>query len=224
MRKSSLFAWVFAVLFCGLSAVALSQEPAKTIIGAGIKGAEFSRYCPESDSTWSPCADYIRAYYGSKSDLIIGTLDAIDSQKDRARDEATYHRYWDRVLSGTLIMLAFLTTLSAAVSRTYRDETKYPLELRNFLGLMPIVMSALVTLGATFNAYYKFDQARSQNTLVAEELARLQTTIGFELMQQVSLTDKDAVEIEPKLIGDWRGQLDAIMATYRSGTKKPKSK
>jgi hypothetical protein len=215
---------MFAGLLCILVSAAAGQQPGQQQAATDTRGRELSTLCKKFTETSAPCEEYIRKYYGPKSDLIVGTLNAIDHQKDRARDEATYYKHWDRVLSGSLIVLAFLTTLSAALSRTYRDEQKYPLELRNFLGLLPIVMSALVTLGATFNSYYKFDQSRSQNTVVADELAKLQTTINFELIKQVSATDKPTVDIGLEAIGGWRDRLDAIMANYRSSDGERKKK
>ena len=224
MRRSLMLASMVAALFCVLVSAGAAQQADQQQAATDTRGRELSTLCEKFTETAAPCEKFIQKYYGPKSDLIVGTLNAIDYQKDRARKEATYYKHWDRVLSGSLIVLAFLTTLSAALSRTYRDESKYPLELRNFLGLLPIVMSALVTLGATFNSYYKFNQAHSQNTVVADELAKLQTAINFELIEQVSATDKPIVEINLEAIDGWRDRLDAIMANYRPADREAKKK
>lgn len=169
----------------------------------------------------APCNEYIEANFGPYSDLIISTVNAIDRQKDRARVEAAHNKHYDRWLSGALIVLAFLTTATAAISRTYRDE-KYSVELRNFLGLVPIIVSALVTLGATFNAYYKFDESRSKNAFVADELAKLQTEIGFDLITLVSkplASGAEYTDIKDERIIDWQTRLETIMSNYRPAKK-----
>ena len=166
----------------------------------------------------APCDEFIAEHYDKKSDLIIYTLSAIDSQKDRARIQAKANKNWDRQMSGTLIILAFLTTVTAAVARTYRDDKKIP-QLRNILGLLPIVMAASVTLMAGFSTYYNFGDLRLQHARIANDLAALQSEIHFELIRRVSETNEDG--LANKDVQDWQIRLDGIMALYQLQSKKP---
>lgn len=232
MRNFLQISCLIIIMLCGAVAKASAQESGTTVTIAKLtsedgRGRALSSLCPSAERgaegrrPSGPCDAYITANFGPMSDLIISTVNAIDRQKDRARAEAAHSQHWDRWLSGTLIILAFLTTVSAAVARTYRSE-HYSRELRNTLGLIPIVVSALVTLGTAFNAYYKFDDARAQNALVADELAKLQTDVGFHLIKLVSEPLEPAAQytaIGPGAIEDWQQKLDRIMSNYRPEKK-----
>lgn len=209
MRKQTFLGWVLAALLCSFTASAVTQETDQAPGSSDERGPEISTLCEKFKATSAPCDKYIEKFYGSKSDLIISTVDAIDRQKDRARREAAHSRFWNRAMAGTLIVLGFLTTVSAAVARTFRDEKKHSLRLRNWLGLMPIIMSALVTLMASFNSSYSFEEARSQRTLEANELAKLQTSMNFELIRLVG--ENKESELSYKKIEEWQTRLANIM-------------
>lgn len=174
------------------------------------RGRNIGTHCMKFEQTSAPCDAYIKEYYGPKSDLIMSIVNAIDRQKDRARDEAAFSKHSDRWLTGTLIVLAFLTTLFAAVARTYKND-EYP-RLQRTLGLIPIALSAFVTMFATFNAYYKFDESRARNTFVAEGLAKLQSQINFDLIEYV--VDARESNLDLKDIRLWRDEFETIMSKY----------
>ena len=180
---------------------------------AGVNGSNVGALlhdCVTFKVNSAPCDEFITEHYGSKADLIVAVLNSIDRHKDQARDESLHKKHYGRIMQGTLIILAFLTTALAAVARTYRDEKfKY----LNVIGLLPIFASALVTMMAGFDAYYKFDAAQAQQTAVANDLAKLQSETNYELMELVGKEQEETLDFEK--IKTWHGRLDGIMARYR---------
>ena len=211
MRKRFIGFWVVIALLSCWTNDATAQAPGDANAGNEGRGRDIATYCKKFDQTSAPCDAYVAEYFGQKSDLIVSIVNSIDRQKDRARAEAAFSKHADRWLTGVLIFLAFITTLSAAVARTYRDMVDRK-RLRDVIGLVPIGASALVTMFATFSAYYKFDEVRAQNSNVANGLAKLQSEINFELIELVVEAREDELSVQD--IRQWRSQLQETMDKY----------
>lgn len=212
-RRNLLAAAIVLPLLCSTTGTA-PQDLAVPPEADPARGNSVITLCPDFKATSAPCDDYIGNYYGTHGDLIIGTLDAIDRHKDRARQEAASNKFWDRIASGTLITLGLLTTVLATVARAYRDveDRVFGLEVKNLLGIFPIFMLALVTAMASFVSYYKFDESRSRHTLVANELAKAQSGINFELLQRV--VEGTHSDLTVNRIKGWQDAIDRAMTVY----------
>ena len=141
-------------------------------------------------------------------EIVVGVIAAIDYHKNRARDAIAYYTYWDRVIQGSLITLAFLTTVLAAIARTYRDKVH---KHRNVVGLLPVITAALVTLVSSFQGHYTFGDLRDRNTIVADELAFLQSEINYQLMRRAAVAESEKKEFTVNNVDDWYERLSEVL-------------
>ena len=201
MRKATVLGWALTVLLCTTATQTAPQTPDDSTL--------YSLCEDESVNKSAPCHRYILKHYPERADIIIATLDSIDRQKDRARDRSLSYKFWDHIVSGTLILLAFLTTASAAVARTFKNTELYSVKLQDAASLTTVIFSALVTMMASFSTYYNFEEVRAKDKLVADQLATLQTKLNFAIIEDVSDGKQSNLEIDEVLV--WQQEFIDIM-------------
>ena len=167
--------------------------------------------CPkQTKGSISVCHEFIEARYVKQADVLVALHTAIDAHKDKARSQHSHTREWTLTIQVALIGLGFLTTMFAAVARTYRDE-KYI--YRNLLGLLPIISSALITLVSGFQTVYQFDARQEAHRAVADDLALLQSDMHYRLL--VVATGNPSPEIKQNLVDGWKLRLDDVLERYQ---------
>jgi len=162
----------------------------------------------QGTSKYTPCEAYIDGNLKNQADTIKWILGRITRWKVYAQQVSDSYLRNDEISQWIIIVLSFLTTISAAVTKLYPDLNIRKLEF----AIVPIVLSSLIAAVTSVGAYYKFDEYRSLSQSMADDLTELEADINFVMLRYASSQRQESVNDDT--INDWHERLNTIIQRY----------
>ena len=160
--------------------------------------------------TVHPCDRYIDANIENHADTIKWLLQVIQDRESSSKQasDALYAR--DQIVQWTLVVLAFMTTIAAAITKGHPELKIYKIDF----AIIPIILAASSAAVTSLSVYYQFDQYRIVNQSVAYDLEELEVDIHFAIFRHASSRDREAGKIDENAINGWLERFETIMQRY----------